>query len=164
MSSRDPVAREANASSKFIWPPVIYGTATLLSALLAWRVPLSFAPEASGIAMKLLGIASIVAGLLIVFGAMRLFKRAGTPVAPIKPSTALVTDGIYRWTRNPMYLGLSIMLLGIGVATGSLWFLIGLAMAMFAVTKLAIEKEEVYLAEKFGTPYLDYKSRVRRWI
>ncbi len=85
-------------------------------------------------------------------------------MAPTKPSTALVTNGIYRWTRNPMYLGLSLILLGIGFATGSLWFLMGLPMAILAVTKLAIEREERYLAEKFGAAYLDYKSRVRRWI
>jgi protein-S-isoprenylcysteine O-methyltransferase Ste14 len=57
-----------------------------------------------------------------------------------------------------------LILLGIALATGSLWFFIGLAVAIFAVTKLAIEKEEVYLADKFGTSYLDYKARVRRWI
>ncbi len=164
MSSSDPPAPEAQASSKFAWPPVIYGTASLLSGLLAWLVPLSFAPEADRRAMRLFGIVLILAGVLIGLGAARLFKRAGTPVAPIKASTALVTGGIYRLTRNPMYLGFSIMLLGIAIATGSLWFLIGLAMAMLTVTKLAIEKEEAYLAEKFGTAYLDYKSRVRRWL
>jgi protein-S-isoprenylcysteine O-methyltransferase Ste14 len=63
-----------------------------------------------------------------------------------------------------MYLGLTVILLGIGLATGSIWFFIGMAIAMFAVTKLAIEKEEIYLADKFGAAYLDYKSRVRRWI
>ena len=164
MSSKDSVPPEAQASSNFIWPPVIYAAAALLSTLLAFLVPLSIGWQAGGIAMKLLGIAVIVFGIAIALGAKRLFNRAGTPVAPIRPSTALVTDGIYRWTRNPMYLGLSLILLGIGVATGSLWFFIGLALAIWAVTKLAIEREEAYLAQKFGDTYLDYKSRVRRWI
>ena len=84
-------------------------------------------------------------------------------MAPSKPSTALITGGIYRWIRNPMYLGLSLMLLGVGVALGSLWFFVALPIAIFAVTKLAIEPEERYLEEKFGTAYLEYKSRVRRW-
>ena len=81
-----------------------------------------------------------------------------------KPSTALVTDGIYRWTRNPMYVGLSLILVGIGLATGSVWFLVALPFAVFAVTKLAIEREELYLADKFGAAYHDYKARVRRWF
>jgi protein-S-isoprenylcysteine O-methyltransferase Ste14 len=85
-------------------------------------------------------------------------------VPPTKPSTALVTDGIYRRTRNPMYLGLSLILFGIAFAADSLWFLIVLTIAIFAVTKLAIEPEERYLADLFGTPYRDYKSRVRRWF
>jgi len=85
-------------------------------------------------------------------------------VAPTKASTALVTDGIYSWTRNPMYLGLSLILVGIGLATGSAWFLVALPIAVFAVTKLAIEPEEVYLANKFGAAYEAYKSRVRRWF
>jgi len=85
-------------------------------------------------------------------------------MAPTKPSSALVTSGIYRWTRNPMYLGMSLILGGIGLAAGSLWFLIALPIAMIAVTKLAIEREERYLAQLFGQPYLDYKARVRRWL
>jgi protein-S-isoprenylcysteine O-methyltransferase Ste14 len=164
MSSTDSVPPEEQASSKFVWPPVIYGAATVISGVLAWLAPLSIAPEVRGIATRLLGIAIVGGGVIMVFGAARLFRRVGTPVAPIRPSTALVTDGIYRWTRNPMYLGLSLVLLGIGVATGSLWFFIGLAIAIWAVTKLAIEREEAYLAQKFGALYLDYKSRVRRWI
>ena len=164
MNSRDSVPPQAQASSNFVWPPMIYGTATIFSAVLTWLAPLSFMPKAALVTMGLIGIAVSVAGVLIVFGAAWAFRRAGTPVAPIKPTTALVSEGIYRRTRNPMYLGLSVMLLGLGLATGSLWFLIGLAVAMLAVTKLAIEKEEAYLAHKFAAAYLDYKSRVRRWI
>ncbi len=164
MSPSDPPAPAARASSKFVWPPVIYGSATLISLLLAWRMPLIFVPDAALFPLRFVGIALIVAGMLMVFAAARLFRRAGTPVAPTAPTNALVTEGVYRWTRNPMYLALSLMLLGIALATGSLWFFLGLAVAVFAVTKLAIEKEEAYLADKFGSPYLDYKARVRRWI
>ena len=164
MSSNDPAAPAAQASSKFVWPPVIYGTAIIVSLLLAWRMPLIFVPDAALFALRLIGIAVVILGMLMIFGAARLFRGAGTPVAPTEPTSALVTDGIYRWTRNPMYLALSSMLLGIALATGSLWFFIGLAVAIFAVTKLAIEKEEIYLADKFGASYLDYKAHVRRWI
>jgi protein-S-isoprenylcysteine O-methyltransferase Ste14 len=121
-------------------------------------------PDAALSPFRLIGIAVVILGMLMIVGAARLFRRAGTPVAPTEPTSALVIDGIYRWTRNPMYLALSLILLGTALATGSLWFFIGLAAAIFAVTKLAIEKEEIYLADKFGASYLDYKARVRRWI
>jgi len=111
-----------------------------------------------------LGFVIIIGGLLLILAAARLFRRAGTAVEPTKPSTALVTDGIYARTRNPMYLGLSVILVGFGLATGSAWFLISLSIAVLAVTKLAIEREERYLAEKFGAEYLAYKSRVGRWF
>lgn len=152
-----------HASSRFVWPPTIYGLAAAISALLSWLIPARFLAATASGAATIAGIVVIVTGVLIVAAAGRLFKRAGTPVAPIKPSTALITGGIYRWIRNPMYLGLSLMLLGIGLALGSPWFLVALPIATFAVTKLAIEPEERYLAEKFGTAYLEYKSRVRRW-
>ena len=126
-------------------------------------MPVRFLAAPTSGAARAVGIAVIVAALLIVLAPGRLFKRAGTPVAPTKPSTALITDGGYRWIRNPMYLGLSLMFLRIGIAMGSLWFLIALPIAVFAVTKLAIEPEEQYLAEKFGAAYLEYKSHVRRW-
>lgn len=162
MSVSDPASLPA--SSKFVWPPVIYGAAAIAAALLAWLAPVSLLPAAGETLRHILGIALVLAGILLALAAKRLFDRAGTPVAPIKPTSALVTDGIYRHTRNPMYLGLSLILLGLAVATGSLWFLAGLVVAVYAVTKLAIEREELYLAGKFGATYLQYKSRVRRWV
>ena len=152
-----------HASSRFGWPPMIYGFAAVISALLSWLIPVRFLAVTTSGTATIAGIVVIVAGVLTVAAAGRLFQRACTPVAPTKPSTALITGGIYRWIRNPMYLGLSLILLGVGVALGSLWFLVALPIAIFAVTKLAIEPEERYLAEKFGTVYLEYKSRVRRW-
>jgi protein-S-isoprenylcysteine O-methyltransferase Ste14 len=162
MSSNEPQAARAPASSRIPWPPIVYGTAALLAGLLTWLVP--FGPGAGGTVQRLLGIAVILAGLALGFSAVRLFRRAGTPAAPIRPSTALVTGGIYRWTRNPMYLGMSCILAGLGIATGSLWFIAALPLAVFAVTKLAIEREEAYLTRLFAGAYLDYKSRVRRWF
>jgi protein-S-isoprenylcysteine O-methyltransferase Ste14 len=158
------VVTENGASSRFVWPPAIYGAATLVAALLAWRVPLDFVPDPLRLFARIIGIGLIICGLALDLAAARIFKRAGTPVAPTKSSTAVVTDGIYSWTRNPMYLGLSLILFGIGLATGSVWFLVALPIAVFAVTKLAIEREEVYLANKFGAAYEAYRSRVRRWF
>jgi protein-S-isoprenylcysteine O-methyltransferase Ste14 len=164
MNQTDGAPHDRGASSRFVWPPAIYGSALAASALLTWFWPLPELPGAGTVALRLLGLATVVLGLGFVLAAGRLFKRAGTPVAPIRPTTALVTGGVYGWTRNPMYLGLSLILLGLTLASGSAWFLLGLGLAVLAVTKLAIEKEETYLAGKFGRSYLDYKARVRRWI
>ena len=154
----------SKASSGFAWPPTIYAAAILIAGLLTWLLPVSFLPAAGKYLAWGSGFAAIVLGAGLILAVRRGFRRARTPMAPTKPSSALVTSGIYRWTRNPMYLGMSLILGGIGLAAGSLWFLIALPIAMIAVTRLAIEREERYLAQLFGQPYLDYKARVRRWL
>ena len=92
------------------------------------------------------------------------FLIARTGTLPISPTSTIVSTGIYRWTRNPMYLGMSLVTAGLAFLLGSLWFLIVLPLAVYAVTKLAIEPEEAYLQRKFGQTYLDYKNKVRRWF
>lgn len=160
-----PPEVRAPASSTFIWPPVIYAAAAILAALLAWFAPWPILPNGfAGWLIRGFGVLLAALGAITGLSAEHRFKRAGTPVPPTRPTTALVTDGVYARTRNPMYLALTLILAGLGFAFGSLWFLLATPVAMFAVTKLAIEREERYLAEKFGEPYLSYRARVRRWI
>jgi protein-S-isoprenylcysteine O-methyltransferase Ste14 len=90
--------------------------------------------------------------------------RAGTATLPIHPTSAIVEDGIYRYSRNPMYLGMSIILAGLAPTMNNAWYWLALPFAIFAVTKLAIEREEAYLAREFAARYLPYKARVRRWF
>ena len=152
-----------DASSPFIWPPIIYLTAAILAAFLSWLAGWSWLPFAVGPLRVLGGVLCLLGGACLVL-AERRFKAAGTPVPPTAPTKALVFDGIYRLTRNPMYLGMTLLLAGLGLALDQAWFAIAVPFAMLAVTKLAIEREEAYLARKFGAPYLEYKTRVRRWI
>lgn len=152
------------ASSPFIWPPVIYLLSALASAAASWAWSLPYQPPHLRWLGIVVGVAMIAAGIALAVGGERAFKRAGTPVPPTRPTTAIVETGIYRYTRNPMYLGMSLALAGLGVAFNQAWFLFAVPVAVFAVTKLAIEREEAYLATKFGAPYLAYKSRVRRWL
>jgi protein-S-isoprenylcysteine O-methyltransferase Ste14 len=154
----------SDASSSFIWPPTIYGSATLLAGLLSWLNPWPFEAYEVRIAALIAGVLVFCLGGASALAAEISFKRAGTAVLPTRPTTAIVDTGIYRYTRNPMYLGMSLALLGIGLALNQLWFLLALPAAVFAVTKLAIEREEAYLAEKFGVNYLAYKAKVRRWL
>jgi protein-S-isoprenylcysteine O-methyltransferase Ste14 len=92
------------------------------------------------------------------------FMRAGTPVIPFKPSTALVVDGPYRFSRNPIYLGMAALYVGLAFLLGWMLALILLPVVLVAVDRLVIAREEPYLERKFGQDYVEYKGRVRRWI
>jgi protein-S-isoprenylcysteine O-methyltransferase Ste14 len=152
------------ASSPFPWPPVIYLTSVVASGLAAGIAGWPFEPAALRVAATATGGLIIVLGVGVGVTAGRLFAQAGTPVPPTRPTMAIVTSGIYNHTRNPMYLGMSLVLAGLGLVFDQLWFLLALPFAMFTVTKLAIKREEAYLTEKFGAPYVAYAARVRRWL
>jgi protein-S-isoprenylcysteine O-methyltransferase Ste14 len=111
-----------------------------------------------------IGAASIIAGggLLALF--LSAFRRAETPVDPYTPSEAIVTDGPYRLTRNPAYLGMALTYAGIAIASNAPWALAPLPVAIAIIDRGVIAREERYLERKFGAPYTDYKRRVRRWI
>jgi protein-S-isoprenylcysteine O-methyltransferase Ste14 len=110
------------------------------------------------------GSASIMAGAGLLGSFVRAFGRARTPVDPYTPSQALVTDGPYRLTRNPGYLGMALTYAGIAIACNAPWALVPLPAAIAVIDRGVIVCEERYLTRKFGTPYEDYKRRVRRWI
>jgi protein-S-isoprenylcysteine O-methyltransferase Ste14 len=111
-----------------------------------------------------------VAGLLIGFGlavelwAIGAFRRRRTAVQPWKPSTALVADGPYRFSRNPIYLGFAVTHLGLALALNSWLALALLIPCLVVVDRGVIAREERYLAAKFGAPYDVYRARVRRWL
>jgi protein-S-isoprenylcysteine O-methyltransferase Ste14 len=108
----------------------------------------------------------VIAGLSVALGAWAAlhFRRAGTHIHPHKPALALVTAGPYRFTRNPMYLALSGILLGAAIYLGSLTPFIVIPAFMAIVSERFIEAEEAKLEAAFGAAYLEYKSRVRRWL
>lgn len=115
--------------------------------------------------MRVAGAAIGVTLWLVLDGAaMLFFRRAGTSMIPFNPTTALVTTGPYRFTRNPMYLGMAFLYIGFAFAFGVIWALITLPFVIAAVDRLVIALEETYLARKFGDPYSQYMGRVRRWL
>jgi len=93
-----------------------------------------------------------------------LFLRRRTAVIPYKPATSLVTSGIYRWTRNPMYLGLALIYLGLALILNSLAALVLLPLVLSIIQSQVIAKEEAYLERTFGNDYVAYKKSVRPWI
>jgi protein-S-isoprenylcysteine O-methyltransferase Ste14 len=111
-----------------------------------------------------IGIASIVAGFALLASFLSSFQRADTPIDPYTPTETIVTDGPFRLTRNPAYLGMALTYAGIAIGSNMLWALAGLPIAIAIIDRGVIAREERYLERKFGTLYLDYKRRVRRWI
>lgn len=113
---------------------------------------------------KVVAVVLIIAGLVLEGWAGGLFKKAGTNVVPYQPATALVTDGPYRFTRNPMYVGFAVTYLGLAIGLNTPTGLALLLPCLLLTTWGVILREEHYLEGKFGQVYLDYKRRVRRWL
>ncbi|MDP1911944.1 isoprenylcysteine carboxylmethyltransferase family protein [Brevundimonas sp.] len=106
----------------------------------------------------------IVGGLLLDGMAAGLFRRRGTAVQPWKPSTALVIEGPYRFSRNPIYVGFAITYVGLAIAMNSWVALLLLLPCLVVVDRFVIQREERYLAAKFGAVYEAYRAQVRRWL
>lgn len=142
-------------------PPLIYA-GTLAAGLLANRLrPIPFLPPAVG---RILGPLLITFGALIGVLGFRAMSRAGTNVDPYKPSTTIVEEGPYRYTRNPLYVGMTLIHIGVSAFANALPPILLLPIALAVMRRGVIEREERYLERKFGNEYLSYKTRVRRWI
>lgn len=110
------------------------------------------------------GLILILLGITLMMMTGYLFFRAKTHIEPWKPTTTVITTGVFAWSRNPIYLAFCIATVGIGLYLNSLWITGSVIIAAILVYHIAIKKEEAYLAEKFGAKYLEYKNRVRRWL
>lgn len=143
-------------------PPLIYLGAFLAGLLLDYfyRFPILL-PRVVGL---IAGVLLIAAAATVVSPAFRGFKRARTNVEPWKPTTAIVTSGVYAFTRNPIYLALTLLYSGAALLINSTWVLLLLAPVLTLIRFGVIEREERYLTAKFGVEYTNYKARVRRWI
>lgn len=142
-------------------PPLLYAGALLVGFLLNAVWPLRVVPDAARYPGGLLLIAL---GVLIVISAFRTFMSIGTNVDVHKPATAVATTGPYRFSRNPMYLSLTLVYAGIGIATNSLWVLLVGVPLLVVMRYGVIAREERYLEQKFGEAYLRYKASARRWL
>lgn len=141
-------------------PPLLYAVPLGLGLWAQHIHPLPFLPR--GLALPL-GITLVGLGL-IGLAALAAFRRARTSPNPWRPVTALVTRGPYRITRNPMYLGFTLMYLGVSCWINTAWPLFPLPVVLFVMQYGVIRREEVYLEKKFGDEFVQYCARVRRWI
>jgi protein-S-isoprenylcysteine O-methyltransferase Ste14 len=167
MTDADPQGGErssAGAAIRFPLPPLLFAIPLAVAlAMDRWvlRLPL---PVGGRGGTRAAGAALAVGGTLFSFSGVLTVLRHGTTVVPHHAVTRLVTTGPFRLTRNPMYTGHLIVLLGATLRAGSWWPLLVAPLCIRATTRLVIIPEEDYLARKFGEDYQNYRARVRRWI
>ena len=148
-----------------IAPPPLIALATLaLGLLLDWLLPLYVLATLLGPWWRgFLGGIVLTAGFAIGFAGRQRFVEAGTNVNPWKPSIRLATAGIFRYVRNPMYVGMMVVVGGFGIAFASDWSLVLLVAMALILRNGVVLREERYLEAKFGDEYRSYKASVPRW-
>jgi protein-S-isoprenylcysteine O-methyltransferase Ste14 len=157
-----PKTAERGAHVRFP-PPFVYVGFVLLGVALQYAVaPISFPVDrwisiTAGILISLTGVSFIVMAYM-------LFRRTGQEPAPWTPTPELLLEGPYRFTRNPMYLGLTLIQVGLGLAVNNLWISLLAAPALLVVHFIAVLPEERYLTKKFGKNYKAYLAKVRRYL
>jgi protein-S-isoprenylcysteine O-methyltransferase Ste14 len=147
--------------SKQILPPTYMFVALIVMLILHFIFPIT---KLIPLPWNLLGLISLIAGVALNLIPDGDFRRAGTTVKPFQESSVLLTDGVYGYSRHPMYLGFVLILIGVAILLGSLtpWIIIPIFVVLMEV--VFIQVEERMLEEKFGTVWLAYKKKVRRWI
>ena len=145
-----------------IHPPVALLFGIIAGFGLNWLYPLPFMP--SSLPRHWIGLVLFLTGLFLTAWSVRTFRKAHTRILTSQPATTIVTSGPYGFSRNPIYVGMFLMLIGIATGFDTLWFL-AVAAAMYLVIRFGVvAREEIYLQGKFGSTYLDYKARVSRWL
>lgn len=142
-------------------PPLIF----VFMMLAGWGVQKLY-PADIGVSASVgyFGLGIAVLAIVMVMSISQSFKRSETNIEPWKPTTTIITTGIYAYSRNPIYAFFCFVPLGLGIFLNSYWILFSFVPSAFLVYFIAIKKEEEYLSQKFGAEYLNYKASVRRWL
>jgi protein-S-isoprenylcysteine O-methyltransferase Ste14 len=144
-------------------PPLVYLLAVIAGAVChAFLLPL---PLELGPGARIAGaLATAGLGGAVIAGALGLFRRTGQDPKPWKSTPEVISTGVYRFTRNPMYVGAALIQIGIGIGLANGWILALVPPVLVVIYAIAIRHEEIYLERKFGETYLEYKRSVRRWL
>jgi protein-S-isoprenylcysteine O-methyltransferase Ste14 len=145
-------------------PPVMFAVPLIIGILLRDRFPLVHPSAAAARWLQWLGIGFIVAGIAHTLTSVILFAASRTTIIPHGQASTFVRRGAYRWTRNPMYVGLTLIYVGICAITTALLALLLLPIPLLIIDRLVIPMEERHMEAAFGTEYINYKTRVRRWL
>jgi protein-S-isoprenylcysteine O-methyltransferase Ste14 len=157
-STSDPKDR----ADVHVLPPLLFLGSIGLGVALGWLAPLELA--AGGRLRVLLGLALIALGIAAGVWTVVWMRRTQQDPDPRKPSPELILAGPFRFSRNPIYVGMALGQTGAGLALGNLWVLLLLPPTLWVLVRYVIEREEGYLARKFGEPYESYRRSVRRWL
>lgn len=153
--------KDKNGASVKFPPPIVF----ILSILMAYGIQYLIAIEIRNIPLLLyIGSIFVALGLAILLIATVSFKRAQTNIKPWKPTSQIISSGIFAYSRNPIYLSFCVITIGIGLIDNNLWVTLSFIPSIIVIYFIAIKKEELYLENKFGQEYLAYKEKVRRWF
>ena len=145
-------------------PPLLALAAIVIGLALDWLLPAYVLTLLLSLEDRIvIGVLFMAAGLGLAISALGLFRSAGTHAEPWKPSTALVTEGIFKWLRNPMYVGVTSIMAGLSILLASDWMLVMTIVFTPVIHFGVVKREERYLEAKFGDAYRQYKARVPRY-
>ena len=144
-----------------VLPPLLYLAALVVALVLHWLFPMPLPPPA---AVRWLGGGLLIAGIAFGGAGRGAFSKAGTNANPMRPTTTIVSSGAFRISRNPMYVGMAVAVLGLALLTRIGWLLVVLAPVLVTMHWGVILREERYLERKFGADYVAYRARVRRYL
>jgi protein-S-isoprenylcysteine O-methyltransferase Ste14 len=147
--------------NKNVHPPVVALMFIVIAYFLGRFVPIPFVVH---MVVRTIGFILTLIGFLLGIAAFIEFRRARTTLDPHGSAKQIVTSGIYRFTRNPIYLGFLLMVIGLPLNSGLIWGFVAAPFYMMLMTRLVIVHEEAYLLKKFKDQYIGYRSRVRRWL
>jgi protein-S-isoprenylcysteine O-methyltransferase Ste14 len=156
---------ETDSAQVRIPPPILI----LVCLIAGWGVE-QFQGAAIVSSSQWAGMRSVTSGALIAIGFALIgacawqFKRAQTCIEPWRPTSSIIKGGLYRYSRNPIYVGFVIVGIGFALAFNTLWMLVGVIVFVAIATKYVIAREEKYLEAKFGEAYSDYRRETRRWL
>ncbi len=154
-----------NATSGVPFPPPLAFLGALAAGFgLHYLKPVRILPLSGWYFLEKVGAVVFLAGCALGFSGLVMFRLARTSPFPERPTKALVVRGPYLFTRNPMYLAMTLVSLGVALFANALWPLLFLVPAVLVIRYAAIEREERYLLSRFGQAYEEYRSRVRRWL
>ena len=156
------MAESADTSNAIVRPPIAWAVAIIVGLGAGWVYPLPFVP--ASVPRFWIGGGLFGFAFALAIWAIGTIRGAGTRIETNKPTTVIVTNGPFRFTRNPVYSGMLLGLTGVAIAFDNLWVLAMLVPFYLVIRFGVVAREEAYLERKFGAVYLRYKSRVRRWL
>ena len=154
---------ENDGASVSFPPPLVFVAGVIIGVVVhAFVMPL---PVGLSPGLRIaVGVAATVLGVVVLGGAIGLLQRTGQDPKPWESTPEIVSTGVYRITRNPMYVGMALLQIAIAVGLANWWIIILVPIALAIIYATAVRHEEIYLERKFGDEYTRYRTSVRRWL